>query len=149
MDQHLQYQSQPTETILLLPIRWFGSVGPFRDCWSSHQLFMLDFFFTSFEWLVASPLPLHNFYLILIRLLEQSSSEAGETWPLNFAYKVWKRFLVGLFYLPFWQLISLRFALMFSFCYMIFQMSAFRVCSSYKLCMILLFIHPRHMPSSS
>jgi hypothetical protein len=39
--------------------------------------------------LVASLLPLHNFYLILIRLLEPepSSSEAGETWPLNFAYK--------------------------------------------------------------
>jgi hypothetical protein len=38
---------------------------------------------------VASLLPLHNFYSILLRLLEAepSSSEAGETWPLNFAYE--------------------------------------------------------------
>jgi hypothetical protein len=32
---------------------------------------------------VASPLPLHNFYSILILLLEPSSSEAGETWVRN------------------------------------------------------------------
>jgi hypothetical protein len=32
---------------------------------------------------VASLLPLHNFYSILIRLLEPSSSEAGETWVIN------------------------------------------------------------------
>jgi hypothetical protein len=36
---------------------------------------------------VASLLPLHNFYSILICLLEPSSSEVGETWQLNFAYK--------------------------------------------------------------
>jgi hypothetical protein len=40
---------------------------------------------------VASLLPLHNFYSILIRLLEPSISEAGEIWVRNmaaeFAYK--------------------------------------------------------------
>jgi hypothetical protein len=34
---------------------------------------------------VASLLPLHNFYSILNRLLEPSSSEAGETWVRNIA----------------------------------------------------------------
>jgi hypothetical protein len=34
---------------------------------------------------VASLLPLHNFYSILIRFLEPSSSEAGETWMRNMA----------------------------------------------------------------
>jgi hypothetical protein len=34
---------------------------------------------------VASLLPLRNFYSILIRLLEPSSSEAGETWVRNMA----------------------------------------------------------------
>jgi hypothetical protein len=34
---------------------------------------------------MASLLPLHNFYSILIRLLEPSSSEAGETWVRNMA----------------------------------------------------------------
>jgi hypothetical protein len=34
---------------------------------------------------VASLLPLHNFYSILIRLLEPSSSEAGKTWVKNMA----------------------------------------------------------------
>jgi hypothetical protein len=32
---------------------------------------------------VASLLPLHNFYSILIRLLKLSSREAGETWVKN------------------------------------------------------------------
>jgi hypothetical protein len=32
---------------------------------------------------VASLLPLHNFYSTLIRVLEPSSSEAGETWVRN------------------------------------------------------------------
>jgi hypothetical protein len=41
---------------------------------------------------MASLLPLHDLYSILIRLPEPSSSEAGETWvreilPLNFAYE--------------------------------------------------------------
>jgi hypothetical protein len=34
---------------------------------------------------VANLLPLHNFYSILIPLLEPSSSEAGETWVRNMA----------------------------------------------------------------
>jgi hypothetical protein len=34
---------------------------------------------------VASPLSLHNFYSILIRLLEPPSSEAEETWVRNMA----------------------------------------------------------------
>jgi hypothetical protein len=34
---------------------------------------------------VASLLPLHNYYSILIRLLETSSSESGETWVKNIA----------------------------------------------------------------
>jgi hypothetical protein len=34
---------------------------------------------------VASLLPLHNLYSILIRLLQPSSSEAGETWVRNMA----------------------------------------------------------------
>jgi hypothetical protein len=37
---------------------------------------------------VAGPLPLHNFYSILIRLLEPSSSEAGETWVRNMAAEI-------------------------------------------------------------
>jgi hypothetical protein len=35
--------------------------------------------FSALEYWVASLLPLHNYYSILIRLLEPSSSEAGET----------------------------------------------------------------------
>jgi hypothetical protein len=43
---------------------------------------MLTFFLEILEQQVASLLPLHNFYSILIRLLEAepSISEAGETW---------------------------------------------------------------------
>jgi hypothetical protein len=41
--------------------------------------------FSILEQRVASLLPLHNFYSILFRLLEPSSSEAGESWARNMA----------------------------------------------------------------
>jgi hypothetical protein len=42
-------------------------------------------FFSTLEWEVASPLPVLSFYSILIRLLEPSSNEVGETWVKNMA----------------------------------------------------------------
>jgi hypothetical protein len=70
----------------------------------SSQLVMLVLFSALEKW-VASLLPLHNFCSIQIRLLEPSSSEAGETWVRNMAAELCLQsilfMLVRFFYMPF------------------------------------------------